>query len=117
MYDLSTLPDYGLGWLDASGLHADIVLSTRVRVARNLQGHAFGSRDRLNDRLTVLKDVTEAAGQTTPLASAPVLDLCEMDPRTRELLLERRLVSRELIGENGSSPAREAPSSSPPSSR
>ena len=106
MYDLSTLPDYGLGWLDASGPHADIVLSTRVRVARNLQGHAFGSRDRLNDRLAVLKNVTEAAGQTTPLESAPVLDLSEMDPRTRELLLERRLVSRELIGENGSSPAK-----------
>lgn len=42
--ELSPVPDHGLSWLEASGAHADIILSTRVRLARNLQGHAFGSR-------------------------------------------------------------------------
>jgi len=32
--DLSLLPDGGVGWLDASGAHADIVLSTRIRLAK-----------------------------------------------------------------------------------
>jgi protein arginine kinase len=36
MFDLSLLPDGGLGWLDASGEQSDIVLSTRVRLARNV---------------------------------------------------------------------------------
>ena len=53
MEDLTAVPDSGLGWLDASGDHADIVLSTRVRLARNLQGHAFGPRARVNDREAV----------------------------------------------------------------
>jgi len=44
--DVSSLADFGLGWLEASGPHADIVLSTRVRLARNLQGHAFSPRIR-----------------------------------------------------------------------
>jgi len=54
MSDLHTLPNHGLGWLDASGEHAGVVLSTRIRLARNLQGHAFGPRARVNDREAVL---------------------------------------------------------------
>ena len=50
MEDLTPIPDQGLSWLEASGDHADIVMSTRVRLARNLQGHAFGPRARINDR-------------------------------------------------------------------
>ena len=57
MEDLTTVPDFGLGWLDASGDHSEIVLSTRVRIARNLQGHAFGPRARVNDREAVLKQM------------------------------------------------------------
>ena len=45
---METYSDFGLGWLEGSGAHADIVLSTRVRLARNLQGHAFGGRSRVS---------------------------------------------------------------------
>jgi protein arginine kinase len=37
--DLSLIPDGGVRWLDASGPHADIVLSTRIRLARNVEGY------------------------------------------------------------------------------
>ena len=37
MLDLSLLPDGGVGWLEASGDHPDIVISTRIRLARNLE--------------------------------------------------------------------------------
>ncbi len=60
MDDFASIPDYGLGWLDASGPSSEIVLSTRVRLARNLQGHAFGPRSRVNDREAVLKLVRAA---------------------------------------------------------
>ena len=49
--DLSLLPDGGVSWLDASGDNADIVLSTRIRLARNLEGFAFTSRARDGERL------------------------------------------------------------------
>ena len=51
------VPDYGLSWLEASGPQADIVLSTRIRIARNLQGRAFGPRARGEDREAVLDAV------------------------------------------------------------
>ena len=36
--DLSLLPDGGVGWLDASGRHSDIVLSTRIRSGPKRRG-------------------------------------------------------------------------------
>ena len=51
MIDLSLLPDGGVGWLDASGESSDIVISTRVRLARNLEGYAFSGRARDGERL------------------------------------------------------------------
>ena len=38
--DLSLIPDGGLHWLTASGEHAGIVLSSRIRLARNIAGFA-----------------------------------------------------------------------------
>jgi protein arginine kinase len=97
--DLSTVPDSGLGWLDASGPFADIVLSTRVRLARNLQGYAFGPRARVNDRVAVLQRLRRVRDRVDLLDGAMIRELRELDPRSRRILLERRLVSRELLGE------------------
>ena len=98
MDDLANTPDYGLGWLDASGPSSDIVLSTRVRLARNLQGLAFGPRSRVNDREMVLGRVRDVSKKSQQLQGASLWDLSKMDSRSRRILLERRLVSRELLG-------------------
>ena len=58
--DLSLLPSGGVQWLDASGEHSDIVLSTRIRLARNVEGYAFASRARDGERLRVLAQVRDA---------------------------------------------------------
>ncbi len=104
MEDLTAVPDSGLGWLDASGDHADLVLSTRVRLARNLQGHAFGPRARVNDREAVLEQVRAAKGQVAPLRGSTLVNLPALDSRSRRILLERRLISRELMGDASGPP-------------
>ncbi len=104
--DLATIPDSGLGWLDASGDHSDIVLSTRVRLARNLQGQAFGPRARVNDREAVLKQVKQATEKLDMLQGATLAELPTMNRRTRQILLERRLISRELAGAKDATPHR-----------
>lgn len=104
MSDLMTVPDSGLGWLDASGPFSDIVLSTRVRLARNLQGQAFGRRARRGDRMAVLDRIRGVGDRVDLLDRAAVRELRELDPRSRRILLERRLVSRELLGEAESPP-------------
>ena len=98
--------DFGLAWLDADGDHPEIVLSTRVRLARNLDGHAFGPRARVNDREAVLRQMRTAGVRVPELRSAHLVELPELDSRTREVLLERRLVSRDLLGEGTTGPAR-----------
>jgi protein arginine kinase len=104
--DLTAIPEHGLSWLEASGDHADIVLSTRVRLARNIQGYAFGPRARGNDRESVLKRFRDSAARTEGLRNGSLLELSEIDLRSRRLLLERRLVTRELVGEAGNGPPR-----------
>jgi protein arginine kinase len=101
MTDLRLVPDAGLGWLDASGPFSEIVLSTRVRLARNLQGHAFGKRARVNDRAAVIERLRRAMERVDLLEGGSLRELRDLDARSRRILLERRLVSRDLLGEAG----------------
>ena len=94
--DLSLLPDGGMPWITASGPHADIVLSSRVRLARNVSGFAFSPRARDGERLRVLQQVQEAAAHSPLLAGAVLLRVDAMTANERRLLHERHLVSREL---------------------
>jgi len=103
--DLTPIPDQGLSWLEASGDHADIVLSTRVRLARNLQGQAFGPRARVNDREAVLKRFRASLGASKHLAGGTILEMADLTARSRRILLERRLVSRDLLGDGETGPA------------
>jgi protein arginine kinase len=106
MNDFEAIPDHGLGWLEASGEYADIVLSTRVRLARNLQGHAFGPRARVNDREAVLRQFKDSMERSDVLKGGTLFEMSDLAERTRRILLERRLVTSDLLGEEGSEPTR-----------
>jgi protein arginine kinase len=96
--DLSLLPDGGMAWLDASGPMTHLVLSTRVRLARNLANHPFAPRASLDDRETIYRDVLAAARETVSLRNALSFRLDRMERVDRQLLHERHLVSKELAG-------------------
>jgi protein arginine kinase len=104
--DLTLLPDGGVTWLDASGEHSDIVLSTRIRLARNVEGFAFTGRARDGERLRVLAQVREAAQNAQSLAHSVLVRIDELPPADRLLLHERHLVSRELAGLDAQHPVR-----------
>lgn len=103
MSDFISPSDFGLTWLDASGEHADIVLSTRLRLARNLQGYAFGPRARVNDRAAVMERMQKARETVPSLKDTQIRELADLSPRIRRVLMERRLVSRDLLGETDGS--------------
>jgi protein arginine kinase len=83
-------------WLEASGPEADVVISCRVRLARNLQGFPFVSRlepaqaEEVANRLRPLLQRRDFDGEThwIDMADAPTV--------LRLLLRERYLVSRDL---------------------
>ena len=104
--DLSLLPDGGVGWLDASGPNSDIVLSTRIRLARNIDGYAFTGRARDGERLRVLAQARQAVEGVPSLAGAVTYRVDELPPTERALLHERHLVSKELAGLDPQHPLR-----------
>jgi protein arginine kinase len=106
MIDLSLLPDRGSGWLDASGDQADIVLSTRIRLARNLDGFSFAQRARDGERLRILAQVKDAAESVPSLMGSMLVRVDELPVDDRLLLHEHHLVSRELAAIDTAQPLR-----------
>ena len=100
--------DAGLDWIAADGPNADVVLSTRVRLARNLRGFRFGARADAADRSEVLRLVRDAADGSSTLGGGRVIQVGELPDVERRLLLERHLVSRELIAAQGGDPPSDA---------
>ncbi|HTC24426.1 MAG TPA: hypothetical protein VK688_08695, partial [Gemmatimonadales bacterium] len=98
MIDLSLLTDGGVGWLDASGPMSHLVLSTRVRLARNLADHVFLTRNTEEEREAILEQVQAAARDTVLLRRAVAFRIDTLDRTDRQLLHERHLVSKELAG-------------------
>ncbi len=103
MIDLTLLTDGGMAWLDGSGPASHLVLSTRVRLARNLANHRFGTKSETEERQEILAQVTRAAADTPQLAAGTVFRLEELDQIDRQLLHERHLASKELaaLGPSG----------------
>lgn len=106
MMDLNLLPDGGMAWLDGSGPDSQMVLSTRVRLARNLVGYPFASRSTADHREAIFRDVSQAARDTVSLRGAISFRLDELAPEDRQLLHERHLVSKELAGVEEPHPVR-----------
>ncbi len=104
MKNVTSVPDSGLEWLDADGPVADVVLSTRVRLARNLDGHRFGQRSEEAEREAILAEAQAAADRTATMTTGTMMSMRGLTAPTRRLLLERHLVSRELIGEEEADP-------------
>ena len=88
----------GLRWLEADGPDADIVLSTRVRLARNLQGHRFASRTDTDERRRICDRVARLVDGSSLPEGARFLAMEGLEAHSRRILLERRLVSHDLVG-------------------
>jgi len=95
--DLTLIPDGGLAWLDASGPLSHIVLSTRIRLARNLTQASFAGRATPAERRKVLDAVDEAWPRCASVRAGVRILLDDLDGGERQVLHERHLVSKELM--------------------
>ncbi len=78
-----------------SGPNHDIVMSSRVRLARNLRKHPFPAWAKKADRLRALETLqpaVESLPQMAPHFAAALDSLTALD---RQILVERHLISRE----------------------
>jgi protein arginine kinase len=91
---LSDLTSQAGEWLRGSGPMSDIVISSRIRLARNLAGHRFLSRCNRSQRQDIEHTVRDTilAAQLSP--QTLYVDLEQAPDIDRELLVERHLISR-----------------------
>jgi protein arginine kinase len=88
-------------WLRGSGPESDIVISSRIRLARNLADFPFISRATDQDRAEIEKTLRESVlglQQSEELFYVDVAGLAGLD---RQFLVERQLISREHAESRG----------------
>jgi protein arginine kinase len=73
-----------------------IVLSTRIRLARNLRDFPFPGWAKEAQRRDILAQCLEAARDLPAMKKAYILDLKALDDLEKQVLVERHLISREL---------------------
>lgn len=86
-------------WLGGRGPAADVVISTRARLARNLVGRPFPHL--LDDAAlnAVRRELTDHLLAAEPFAGGWAFDLAVLDPLERLALREAHLASRDLMRE------------------
>jgi protein arginine kinase len=72
------------------------VLSTRIRLARNLRDFPFPGWAKEAQRRDIFSRCAEAAGDVPLMKRAFALDVSALDPLEKQVLVERHLISREL---------------------
>lgn len=99
--NLDSLTHQNGEWLRGSGPESDIVISSRIRLARNLSSFPFTNRASPEQKAEIealLRD------RVTKLDFSPALDyipLSALTPLDRQFLVERQLISRELANAEG----------------
>jgi len=93
-------------WMQGNGPDCDVVISTRVRLARNLSGHLFcnlAEPSELYQIATMVENAVSDLGKSEvlPLRNVSTIKLESLDDIGREFLIERHLISRELAEKNG----------------
>ena len=82
-------------WLKGTGPESDIVMSSRVRLARNLAQYPFVSRASEQDRVDIERFLRERIA-TVPIGkNLEYIDVGHLEEIDRQLLVERQLISRE----------------------
>jgi len=82
-------------WLRGKGPKEEIVMSSRIRLARNLQEVPFPHWGSPRDRAEVLARVEEGVKGSKFLKGSLILKISELSELDRQFLVERHLISRE----------------------
>ncbi len=82
-------------WAKNDGPHHQIVISSRVRLARNLRGHPFPGWAKKSDRLQALELIKPAVEGLAEMQDAYPAYLQDLSALEKQVLVERHLISRE----------------------
>ena len=82
-------------WLRGDGPHHDIVVTSRVRLARNLEGEPFPGWAKKAQRTVVLDRIRPVVEELPEMGDAYSLACQDLSALEKQVLVERHLISRE----------------------
>lgn len=88
-------------WISNQGPQSDLVISTRVRLARNLAKYRFPYHAGRSERSRVFDLVAEVIESEKEFSSFAVVNCNSITPIERQLLFEARIISPDLITAEG----------------
>ncbi len=89
-------------WLRGTGPESDIVMSSRIRLARNLAQFPFLNRADDSVRADIERVLHREVSQLALRGEITYLDVNSLEGVDRQFLVERQLISRELADSHGS---------------
>ena len=84
-------------WMEETGPDADVVVSSRARLARNLSGFPFVNQASAEQHLEIVQLVRSFPINDACGAPLSWTDMGNATPDVRQLLFERHLVSRQFV--------------------
>ncbi len=99
--ELHDLDRPGGEWLRGEGERADIVISSRVRLARNLAGYPFTIRADEDQRREITRRLRDRLSALRLPSNHLFVELEDADRLDARFLMERHLISRELESGRG----------------
>ncbi len=88
-------------WLRGTGPDSDIVVSSRIRLARNLADFPFVRRCSESQRRSIARLVRDRVAELEEWNRTEYIDIQGLGDIDRQLLVERQLISRELSKAEG----------------
>ena len=82
-------------WVKCTGPDCDIVMSSRIRLARNLSGYPFAHWASKKEQEAVLQVSRESILSSKRLKDSLCIDIGKLDPIDKQFLVERHLMSKE----------------------
>ncbi len=99
---LDELSKGGSGWLGGAGPMSEIVISSRIRLARNIVGFPFLTKADEGQRRQVHRMLHEKISAIGMSDQVEFVDIEEASDLDRQLLVERHLISRQHADGEGS---------------
>src|SRR5450755_3641859 len=92
---IETVLGHPSDWLRGDGPHHQIVISSRVRFARNLRTRAFPGWAKKAERSQILEEIKPRVEELTEMQDSFSELLQDLSALEKQVLVERHLISRE----------------------
>jgi protein arginine kinase len=99
--NLDTLTQTSGEWLRGNGPESDIVISSRIRLARNVAAFPFTNRSSAYQKAEIEGMLRDRVARLELDPRLEYINVPNLSPLDRQFLVERQLISRELAAADG----------------